>query len=139
MSISIRFFSGNQATAAITFQTARPGRRLLAFLLVATLPLLLFQSGCRAKEEKHYALQAEIISVDLPHKLILVKHGEIPGLMPAMTMSYSIGEPRQAAGLGPGDKITADLVVSENRGRLEKIVLVEKAKPAPTPAAPTSP
>jgi len=56
-------------------------------------------------------------------KLITVKHGDIPGLMPAMTMTYQIAEPRQIQTLQPGDKITADLVVSENKGRLEKIVL----------------
>lgn len=110
---------------------------LLTLLLVAILTLVLAQSGCRAKAEKHYPLQAEVVSVDLPHKLILVKHGEIPGLMPAMTMSYMIGEPKQAAGLGPGDKITADLVVSEDRGHLEKIVLVEKAKSNAAPASST--
>jgi protein SCO1 len=101
---------------------------------------MLFQSGCGAKEEKHYPIQAEVISVDLPKKLIMVKHGEIPGLMPAMTMSYAIAVPKDAQNLGPGDKITADLVISENVGRLEKIVLVEKAKPAPAPpSAPETP
>ncbi len=116
-------------------RTFAPSRLLLSLLLAATLSFALFQTGCRAKEEKHYPLQAEVIAVDLPKKLIIVKHGEIPGLMPAMTMSYVIGVPKQAEGLGPGDKISAVLVVSENSGRLEKIVLLEKAKPAP-PSAP---
>jgi Cu/Ag efflux protein CusF len=127
----------NIAVAAKTLRAALTSRRLLALLFVATLPLLLFPSGCGTKEEKHYPIQAEVIAVDMPHKLILVKHGEISGLMPAMTMSYVIAVPKQAEGLGPGDKITADLVVSNNHGRLEKIALLERAKPAsrPTPRA----
>jgi protein SCO1/2 len=55
-----------------------------------------------------------------------VKHGDIPGLMPAMTMTYQVAEPQQIETLQPGDKITADLVVSDSKGRLEKIVLVSK-------------
>jgi protein SCO1 len=94
-------------------------------------------AGCGAKEEKHYPIQAEVIAVELPRRLIIVKHGEIPGLMPAMTMSYVIGLPKEAEGLEPGDKISADLVVSENKGRLEKIVLLEKAKVTPAPASTT--
>jgi hypothetical protein len=52
-------------------------------------------------------------------------------------MSYAIAVPKEAASLAPGDKITADLVVSAGIGRLEKIVVLEKAKPDPatTPAA----
>jgi Cu/Ag efflux protein CusF len=92
-------------------------------------------AGCGAKEEKHYPIKAEVIAVELPRGVIIVKHGEIPGLMPAMTMNYVIGLPKEAEGLAPGDKISADLVVSENKGRLEKIVLLEKAKPNPAPAS----
>lgn len=82
--------------------------------------------GCQSAPEKHYPIQAEVISADPAKKLITVKHGDIPGLMPAMTMMYQVAEPRQIETLQPGDKITADLVVSESKGRLEKIVLVSK-------------
>jgi len=83
--------------------------------------------GCQSTPEKHYPLQAEVLSVDVPRKLIVVKHGEIPGLMPAMTMTYAVTDARQIENLQPGDKISADLVVSENKGHLEKISLVSKA------------
>jgi|SRR5436309_15515909 len=87
-------------------------------------------AGCEGKpEEKHYPIQAEVVAVELPKKLIIVKHGDIPGLMSAMTMGYVIAIPKEAESLGPGDKISADLVVSNNKARLEKILLLEKAKP----------
>jgi protein SCO1/2 len=85
-----------------------------------------FAAGCQSAPEKHYPIQGEVISVDAGKKLITVKHGDIPGLMPAMTMTYQAAEPKQIESLQPGDKITADLVVSESKGRLEKIVLVGK-------------
>lgn len=101
-------------------------------------PLLILISavGCHQEVEKRYPIpQAEVISVDLPHKLIIIKHGEIPGLMAAMTMSYEIANQKEAEGLGPGDKISAELVVSENIGHIEKIVLIEKGKPVQPNAA----
>src|SRR5262250_2762002 len=90
-------------------------------------------AGCQSAPEKHYPIEADVIATDAEHKLITVKHGDIPGLMPAMTMTYQVAEPRQIKKLQPGDKITADLVVSENKGRLEKIEPVSKgdAKPGP--------
>jgi protein SCO1 len=101
-------------------------------LLPSTLLLALFTVGCRSAPEKHYPVQAEVISVDLPKSLIIVKHGDIPGLMPAMTMQYAVADPRQIENLQPGDKITADLVVSESKGRLEKIALVSSGSGKPS-------
>jgi len=85
-----------------------------------------FAAGCQSAPEKHYPIQGEVISVDEGKKLITVKHGDIPGLMPAMTMTYQVAEPKQIESLQPGDKIAADLVVSESKGRLETIALVGK-------------
>lgn len=85
-----------------------------------------FVAGYQSAPAKHYPIQGEVISTDAGKKLITVKHGDIPGLMPAMTMTYQVAEPKQIETLQPGDKITADLVVSESKGRLEKIVLLGK-------------
>jgi len=115
-------------------------RRLVAlFLLISGLAIFLL-TGCKAKPpESHYPIQAEVIAMDLPRRLLIVQHGDIPGFMPAMTMSYSIAVPKEVETLGAGDKISADLVVSEGKARLEKIVLLEKAKAAPmAPSAPYS-
>jgi Cu/Ag efflux protein CusF len=105
--------------------------RLFIFLVLGM--LVLSSAGCRTTPVKHYAIQAEVISVDVPKKMVTLKHGEIPGLMPAMTMNYLVADEKQIAPLKPGDKISADLVVGENVGHLEKIVLVEKAA-GPLPA-----
>ena len=91
-----------------------------------SLAFLCFTLGCQSAPQKHYPLQAEVISVDVPRKLIVVKHRAIPGLMPAMTMTYAVADARQIENLQPGDEINADLVVSDNKGRLEKIALLAK-------------
>jgi protein SCO1 len=95
-------------------------------LMSAVLICLGFAAGCHSAPEKHYPIQGEVISADPAKKLITVKHGDIPGLMPAMTMTYQVAAPKEIETLQPGDKITADLVVSETKGRLEKIVVVSK-------------
>ncbi|HKN25482.1 MAG TPA: copper-binding protein [Candidatus Acidoferrum sp.] len=99
-------------------------KRLVLLVSLATAGIV---AGCQSVPEKHYPLQAEVISVDAPKGLIIVKHGEIPGLMPAMTMQYSVADSKQIENLQSGDKIAADLVVSESKGHLEKITLVSKA------------
>jgi len=65
--------------------------------------------------------------VDLPNKVIRVKHQDIPGLMPAMTMSFLVANAREIEDLQPGDTITAEIVISESKGRLEKIGRAKKA------------
>ena len=104
-------------------------RRIILFCSFLTLALV---SGCQSAPEKRYPLQAEVISVDAPHGLMVVKHGEIAGLMPAMTMQYQVADPKQIGSLEPGDKIRAELVVSESKGRLEKITLVSKGDGKPS-------
>lgn len=98
-------------------------KNILVFVSLFTLCLA---ASCKSAPAKHYPIQAEVISVDAPKSLIIVKHGDIPGLMPAMTMQYEVANSKEIENLKPGDKITADLVVSENVGRLEKITLVSK-------------
>jgi protein SCO1 len=104
-------------------------------VLLVSLAIAVIAIGCQSGPEKHYPLQAEVISVDAPKGLIIVKHGEISGLMPAMTMQYAVADPKQIETLQPGDKITADLVVSDSKGRLEKITLISKGevKASPNP------
>lgn len=103
-------------------------------LLVLILVIIggLFGSGCqKAAPAKHYAIQAEVISIHPERKTIMLKHGDIPGLMKAMTMDYMVADPAQIEKLQPGDTISADLVISDSIGRLEKIELVSKADVKP--------
>jgi len=104
--------------------------RFLSFLILVC---GLLGVGCQSAPEKRYPIQAEVISSNPERQMITVKHGDVPGLMPAMTMSYMVADPKQIEGLGPGDKISAELVVSDSKGRLEHIVLVSKGEGKPSP------
>jgi protein SCO1/2 len=102
-------------------------------LFVVTLLAMLSFVGCQSAPPKRYPVQGEVISVDAPKKLLTVKHGEIPGLMPAMTMGYAVANEKEMESLKPGDKISAELVVSDNAGRLENIVAQPKTDNPATP------
>ncbi len=108
------------------------------FLFAMILVISFVGAGCQSPPEKHYATRAEVISAEPQRQMITVRHDDIPGLMPAMTMSYMVADPKQIESLKPGDKITADLVVSDSKGRLEKITLLpasgkqDARKPSPT-------
>jgi len=103
---------------------------MIRAVLLATL-LFALTAGCSLAPKKHYPLPAEVISTLPQRGLLIVKHDEIPGLMPAMTMQYEVVDPKQIDDLKPGDRITAALVVSDAKGRLEKISLVSRGQGKP--------
>lgn len=103
-------------------------KHLCGFILLICAVLMI---ACQSVPVKHYALQGEVISVDPPRRLITVAHGEIPGLMPAMTMTYTVKDAKEIEKLQAGDRISADLVVGENVGHLEKVVVVSKRENGP--------
>jgi len=72
-------------------------------------------------QEKRYPLTGEVVSVDAAHKVLVVQHDAIPGLMPAMVMEFSASASDVAAAK-PGERIRAELIPSEKGNwRLEKI------------------
>lgn len=103
--------------------------------IARTLWLCSLVGGCGSQAAQHYALQGEVISFDAEKNLITVKHGDIPGFMPAMTMAYEMLHPKDVTGVGPGDTIRAELTIENGVGHLDKIQLVAKAAPGtPKPA-----
>jgi protein SCO1/2 len=92
---------------------SRACRILLALLLAA---------ACgSAPATKQYELKGQILGVNPDRNEMLVKHGDIPGFMPSMTMPYKVGQKELLAGKEPGDLITATLVVSNLEAHLSSV------------------
>ena len=94
--------------------------RLLCLALAASIAVL---PGCTSKDEdaREYPLQGQILSVTPDHKEANVKHEEIKGFMPAMTMPYKVRDAKEFDGLVPGDLIQATLVVVSNDAYLKGV------------------
>jgi Cu/Ag efflux protein CusF len=126
-------------TALRTRNSSRPHWAILSpplVLLLAVLPL----AGCGASqpppEVKRFQLQGEVLVVDAPHRSLIVKHGDIPGFMAAMAMPYTVADPRALEGLGAGDQIRAEVVVTGAEVHLEKISVIARVKGAAPPSSP---
>lgn len=81
----------------------------------------------RPPDQRSYALQGQVQSIDMPRKLLIVKHEEIKGFMPAMTMPYEVQDPKALDTLAPGDLISSTLVVFSNGAHLTNIRKVGNA------------
>jgi protein SCO1/2 len=62
---------------------------------------------------RQYQLTGQILSIKPEQQEVLVKHQDIPGFMPAMTMPYKVKSAALLEGRQPGDMITATLEVGE--------------------------
>jgi protein SCO1/2 len=92
---------------------------LVAVLCVASLP-----AACRRTQPIHarqYELTGQVLSVEADKGQITIKHDDIPGLMPAMTMAFSVKDKTLVAGAVPGDLVRATLVVTDEESYLSAI------------------
>jgi len=97
----------------------------------------LVAAACASKTtERTYTLQGQVLSIQAPQKQLTVKHEEIKGLMPAMTMPYTVRDEKLLGALAPGDLINATLIVESNDAYLKTIQKVGQA-PLETPPVDT--
>lgn len=93
-----------------------------ATLLVA---VLTFAAGCT--REREYELRGQVLAVDVPRRELTIKHGDIRGFMPGMTMPFKVRDPRLLEGRAPGDLVTATLVVLDNGAYLSTVTATGRA------------
>src|SRR3982074_1992279 len=89
--------------------------------LVIVFGAMLIACGGSKSTERTYAVQGQVIALTPDRREATVKHGEIKGLMPAMTMPYKIREKAALAAAKPGPLTAATLVIVENDGYLKSV------------------
>lgn len=104
-------------------------------IIVAILCALSLSACSRAKR---YPLVGQVVAVNAERQELTVRHEDIRGFMPGMTMPFKVEDPAQVAASKPGDLITATLVVEDSLGYLTDVQKIgEAALPADvTRAAP---
>lgn len=116
----------NKATQSLSFLPSAWWRTLAAASL-----LLVFAACSPAPQEKaesptgltssRHELRGIVVSADADAKEAVVDHEEIPDLMGAMRMGFSVPEAADREKLTPGAKIKATLVMENNTMWLEGV------------------
>ncbi len=100
-------------------------------------------TGCRqAPATREYRLVGQIVAVDRATAYVTVRHDDIQGFMPAMTMPFAVKDPRLLDGRRPGDLIEATLHVRNTDAWIAQMTRTGSAPlppPASTPAAGLAP
>jgi protein SCO1/2 len=78
-------------------------------------------AGCSREDRREYTLQGQVLSVRADGMVADIKHEDIKGFMPAMTMPYKVRDAKELADLKPGDLITSTLVVVSNDAFLKDV------------------
>jgi protein SCO1 len=98
---------------------------------LACLAALCAIAACNSKPPaKRYELSGQILAVHADRQELTIKHGDIVGYMPGMTMSFPVAPKSLMEGRTAGELITATLEVSDLIGR---IVAIKHTGTAPIP------
>ena len=87
------------------------------FALVVALAL-----GCsRPPAAKQYEMTGQVLSVQADRAELTIRHDDIPGFMPAMTMTYPVAPATLLEGRKAGELIAATLEVRDTEARLVRV------------------
>ncbi len=113
----------NQGQLIYTRQAIQLPLTVSLLLLIALLAL----AGCRRDNSnaKHYELKGKVLTVEKDKHLVTVSHEEIKDFMDAMTMPFTVRDEWVFNQVGPGDQITATLVVDGAESWLENVVIIK--------------
>ena len=87
----------------------------------AVLVLALSLSACNRGTPTHGTGQGTVAAVDAARGEITLDHGDIPGLMGPMTMSYSVPDKKILESITPGAKVEFDVEVVKGDYRVTAI------------------
>jgi protein SCO1/2 len=100
-------------------------------LFFALLSASLLLAGCARGAE--YELRGQVLAVDRARNELTIKHGDIRGFMPGMTMPFKVKDATLLEGRTPGDLVTATLVVRDNSAYLSSVTVTGHAPLAEAP------
>jgi protein SCO1 len=95
-------------------------RLALTRMALAAVVLAVGAAGCQ-RPAQHYQLTGQIVAVDPARQELTIKHEDIPGFMPGMTMAFKVWAPRLMDGRLPGEIVTATLVVNGTEAHLRDV------------------
>lgn len=101
-------------------------------ILLCLLPL----ACSRAPEARQYELTGQVLAVRPERNEVVIRHDDIKGFMPGMTMPFAVKDPSLLMGLIAGDLVKATLVVADASAYLSALARTGHARleePPPPP------
>jgi protein SCO1/2 len=114
--------------------------RISSSFSLALAAMLTLAPACsrKATDAHEYTLQGQVLSVTPDHKEATIKHEEIKGFMPGMTMPYKVRDASEYEKVVPGDLINGTLVVESNDAYLKDVKTVGQAPLENAPETPAA-
>jgi protein SCO1/2 len=106
---------------------------------IVLLCLLAGLSACHQRaSEREYTVIGQILAIDPVQHKVTIKHQDIKGFMPGMTMAFDVRDDAVLESREPGDLIQATLVVGDAEAHISAITRtghapLETPPPAPAP------
>jgi protein SCO1/2 len=109
-------------------------------VVVAALVLALMLQGCSSTPAapRQYELQGQILAIRSEQNEVLIKHGDIKGFMPGMTMPFKVRDPALLDQRAAGDLVTATLMVADTDAWIATLVKTGVAPVVETAAIPAA-
>ena len=107
---------------------------------ISAAALVLAAACSRGPAPRQYELNGQILGIKPEEREVLIKHRDIKGFMPGMTMPFKVADPALLQGRQPGDLVTATLVIAGTDAHLSTLTRTGAAPldVPPTPATATS-
>ena len=86
---------------------------------------LLVCLACGLSSEQRYDVTGHVEDVDAEHAQLRIAHDEIPGFMPAMTMSFDVASPAVLEAAEPGARVRFTLLRSATRLSITHLEVIE--------------
>jgi protein SCO1/2 len=83
--------------------------------------------GAAAALQRTYAVTGMVLRVEPSGTRFLVSHEEVPGLMPAMSMSFDVLDPAELSAVLPGMRVAFALPVSKGSAYAERVRILRGA------------
>lgn len=99
----------------------------------AILLILAAAPGCSRARAREYELRGQVLAVDRGRQEVTIKHEDVQGFMPGMTMPFKVRDTKLLDNAAPGDLVRATLVVESSAAYLSRIDRTGRAPLAASP------
>src|SRR5215471_6956974 len=79
------------------------------------------QASAKTSTQQVFQVKGLVIAVKPREKTVEIKHEEIPGYMPAMTMPFDVRDTNELAGLEPGQRVSFRLLATDTEAWIDQV------------------